>query len=554
MSVGALPLARKGATISTAAVELSALVPATLLCLYLRLVHTIAASFPVNDGGLFYIMARDVQNAHYMLPQFTTYNGGQIPFAYSPLPFYIAALCSDLGHVALIDVIRILPAVVCSLMVPLVYLIARRVLGSPVQAAIAAGAFAVLPRSYEWLIMGGGLTRSFGLLFALCAFYFGYLSFTHSLKSDVIWCALFVALTVLSHPETAVFLGWSLALLCLLYGRSFAGLIKAACIALGGLLIAAPWVITVVSRHGLGPFQAAMSTGGLSVWSWLTMLGTRPTEEPFLDLLAVIGVIGVFACIAQKKALPPLWLLSSLILTPRSGDTFAMVPLAMLIAVSLDQVILPQLARLERAAPAGPTSNEAGIAETAPPVAWVIAKAPKAAMIFILLYAIFSAYFLPVTASDALRTVSLNERTAMEWVRSNTPTASKFAVVSGTPDWVVDMVSEWFPALTGHVSVATVQGQEWVQGGFQRSQGLNTALQGCASADVQCLQNWESNYHESFSYVFIPKGETLLLPAGATSGDTRARTADLVKSLSASPVYKVAYDGPGAIIFAQQGH
>ena len=34
---------------------------------------------------------------------------------------------------------------------------------------MATLAFALIPRSYEWLIMGGGITRAPGMLFALLA-------------------------------------------------------------------------------------------------------------------------------------------------------------------------------------------------------------------------------------------------------------------------------------------------------------------------------------------------------------------------------------------------
>ncbi|MDO9302752.1 MAG: hypothetical protein Q7T89_15305, partial [Anaerolineales bacterium] len=60
-----------------------------------RFVPAASNGFPLNDGGMFYTMIRDLQANHYILPQFTSYNFADIPFAYPPLGFYIAASLSD---------------------------------------------------------------------------------------------------------------------------------------------------------------------------------------------------------------------------------------------------------------------------------------------------------------------------------------------------------------------------------------------------------------------------------------------------------------------------
>src|SRR5258706_15648964 len=44
--------------------------------------------FPLNDGGLFYVMAQDIARSGYALPAFSSYNGIHMPFVYPPLGFY----------------------------------------------------------------------------------------------------------------------------------------------------------------------------------------------------------------------------------------------------------------------------------------------------------------------------------------------------------------------------------------------------------------------------------------------------------------------------------
>ncbi len=55
----------------------------------------VGTDFPLNDGGLFATMIQDLVNNRLLLPASTTYNGLDIPFAYPPLAFYVAALANQ---------------------------------------------------------------------------------------------------------------------------------------------------------------------------------------------------------------------------------------------------------------------------------------------------------------------------------------------------------------------------------------------------------------------------------------------------------------------------
>ena len=60
------------------------LVAATLVGGLVRGLPVLRADFPLHDGGLLYTMAGDLRSNGFALPAFTTYNGGQLPFAYPP--------------------------------------------------------------------------------------------------------------------------------------------------------------------------------------------------------------------------------------------------------------------------------------------------------------------------------------------------------------------------------------------------------------------------------------------------------------------------------------
>src|SRR4030095_12722187 len=53
-----------------------------------RCAPTLMAGFPLNDGGMFLDMIRDLRVSEYILPYTTSYNFSNIPYAYPPLGFY----------------------------------------------------------------------------------------------------------------------------------------------------------------------------------------------------------------------------------------------------------------------------------------------------------------------------------------------------------------------------------------------------------------------------------------------------------------------------------
>jgi 4-amino-4-deoxy-L-arabinose transferase-like glycosyltransferase len=120
---------------------------------------------------MFYAMARDLQHNGYRLPEFTTYNSANIPFTYPPLGFYASALIDDLTPLSLVQVFRWLPLIATCLTLPAFYLLAKSMLTSRVALVASVLAFALVPRSFMWLLMGGGVTRSLGFLFAILALY-----------------------------------------------------------------------------------------------------------------------------------------------------------------------------------------------------------------------------------------------------------------------------------------------------------------------------------------------------------------------------------------------
>ena len=183
-------------------------------------------------------MTRDLQANGFLIPKVTSYNGGGLPFAYPPLGFYLAGLLSSIFGWQLIGLIRWLPLIFNLLCIPVFYLFSRRLMKDPVKAGIATLFFALLRPGYEWLIMGGGLTRSPAMLFSLLSLYFYFACSRHSSGGQVISSLLRFpfSLTILSHLEIGWFTVYSLALLWFFRGRNRRNFLFSVFIMLGVLV------------------------------------------------------------------------------------------------------------------------------------------------------------------------------------------------------------------------------------------------------------------------------------------------------------------------------
>jgi len=510
--------------------EVGVVVGALALAAAVRLSFVLSADFPLNDGGLFYIMARDVQENRFLLPWHTSYNGLDIPFAYPPLAFYLAAAVDLVGPWSLLDVMRFVPTVANVLTVGAFYLLARAVLGRGWAAAFALFLYALLPRVYLWQLGGGGLTRSLGLLWAVLALWQGYLMFRHG-RGPRPLAVLFAALAVVTHPEMGWLVAFSYLLFLVAYGRSLPGLKTAATTAAAVAILTVPWWGTVVARHGLSTLVDASHTGKSDWLSWgfLNHIHIYIAEEPFFPLMAILGYGGMAVALAMGRPFLPVWFLLVLYIDPRVAGTSAMLPMAMagglLLATLLDIAMkeatpLPSLiSRLWR-----------GGARWAP---WAYGG-----LALLALYAIYSSLRADAWAPTPLAALPSSVREAMDWIAHHTPEGARFVVVHGSGNPWTDSVSEWFPALTGRRSVATVQGSEWLgKETFQRQLAAFYDLQGCAYEGAFCLDRWATSFGAAYDYVFIPCAE----------GWECAQSLRL--SLSMDSRYLLLYNGRGGYVY-----
>lgn len=512
---------------------------AFLLGLYVRLSPAIDAGFPINDGGLFYTMVNDLLDSGFNIPSYTSYNGSRIPFVYPPLPFYLAAAITRLGNIELLDVLRFFPALMSALTVPGFYLLARSALRSKPQAVLATFVFSMLPRSFEWLVMGGGLTRATGYLFAILTIYMGFRFFREPLPLNSIFLSIFVSLTILSHPEMSFFIAYTLVLQYLFLSRRKQGLQNSALVILLVILMISPWIASVLLAHGPGPLWEALRSGHKI---WLTpgkLLMLDLTSEPFLSLIGVIALFGILACVIERQFFLPVWVAIISLASPRSSETLLTIPFAMLAAIGIDRIIVPGVRQL--------TGSNSVPYESLDDRDWAdnwLQPGPVRFLIgFLIFYCLVSARVYPILGTTAMDSLPSGEREAMEWVSTHTPDTSRFVVLSGLENVWQDQSAEWFPALAERQSVSTVQGFEWVPTSFYARWINNSALQSCANQEDDCLESWSRDTGQDFSHIYLSKRE---IPEFSWS------VTPLLNSLKRSMNYDLLYENSEAAIFARR--
>ncbi|MGH2632147.1 MAG: hypothetical protein ACRDG3_01950 [Tepidiformaceae bacterium] len=527
---------------------------ATALALAARLVLVVLGKFPLNDGGMFYVMARDLRANGWRLPAATTYNGLHLPFAYSPLGFYLADAVSALFHISLTHVFMYLPAVVSAATVPAAYLLFRAMMRSRPAAISSAFAFALLPQAFLWATDGGGVTRAPGLFFAILAVHQAHRLFVQRKDRALGPLALFIALALAAHLETGTWAATTCIVFVIAYRRDLSGVVRLGAAGVLSLLFTAPWWLTVVAQHGVGPFLNAGGTGDYSPFAPIQLVALLVTQEPGFPILAGLAALGAVVAVRRRHYFIAAWPLVIMLLDARAGATYAMLPIAMLAATGFIECLLPLLG-----VTTGDGAQRAGDQEEAAPATSISAllatNRARGAAYFVGGYATIAAIMLAFVPTAPTHALSAPNRAAMTWVSQNTPPDASFVVVSGQDQWSRDATAEWFPALAGRRSVGTVQATEWLgSSAFVSQQRAAAKLQQCAFEDEQCLESWLEQHPTLLAAAPSPAVAPQYVYVGIDiyadpTGSFEPCCGGLLQSLSHSNVYTKVFENDGAAVF-----
>jgi hypothetical protein len=147
----------------------------------------------------------------------------------------------------------------------------------------------------------------------------------------------------------------------------------------------------------------------------------------------------------------------------------------------------------------------------------------------------------------ASNTLSKADRLAFNWIRTNTPSESRFIIMTGENQIFCDSAQEWFPALTDRVSITTIQGNEWLPDKkFARSFIIQSGIQSCmeGSSPLDCI----ARYQLQFKYIYINKQGTLKNSCRVISPISRGD--DLINALQEDNHYQLVYKTNAVSIFS----
>lgn len=408
--------------------------------------------FPINDGALFYEFVRETSVSFPGLPVRVDYNGLSLPFAYPPLSFWIGALLTRIGFDAL-AVVHILPILMNIVYVLLIALLLLRSGRTRLFAALTLFFFCMRLRSFEWLVMGGGLSRGLGSIFLIAALLAVTVPGPGRKPELPHWrMALggaFVAGAILSHLEWGVLAAASLVASRALGARSISAFVLQSTIAgVTAIALVLPWFLFMLQTHGLEPFLAA---SGTSSWDILASILTlvellRPAlANPFI-------LLGGFVLLFRRDLFWFAFTLLCVFLTPRHAAT----PLALPLSIFAAQGVLTAWGIVERFVPRR-----------------IFAAGALACAIALI--ATVNAYRQYKQTDGQFRPLPREVRAGMDWVREN-HSGARVAVLT-TADWYYDGSAEWFPTLAQARSTTTVQGREWLPNqAFERTRTLGSDL------------------------------------------------------------------------------
>ena len=482
---------------------------------FVRIVPLIGTDFPLGDGGLFAAIIADIQANGLLPPPHISYNQADLPFAYPPLSLEVAAVIGALTGVAAVDVLHWLPLVFSIATIPACYLLLRAITDSAVTAGIATVAFAVAPRSYEWLIVGGGLTRSLGLLFALLALWQLVSGIRTQDRRRMVWTGVFAGLTVLSHLSAAVFLVFSGLVLIYRFRASVRWLDLALAGAFAAVIVA-PWLLFVVFSHGPDPLLTAGGSRLADLPGTLAQFGTLKFTDEFLFApIALLGAIGFLMSLLRGPRWLLVWLFGPFLLASGDATTYAMVPWALLAALAFEEFLWPL------------TSS----------------RARPAMAVSLLGLAVIGSIWTSYHEISPLHPLPVAVRTAMEEADARLDAEASVLVVSGAA-WGLDASAEWFPFIAHRRSVGTAQGQEFsADGGWASALAAANDLQRCSMQGLTCIESWGVSHESPFNAVFIPA-----IPGRNTAGCC----ALLREQLQADDDWTTVYEGEGGLIVARR--
>lgn len=232
-----------------------------LAWLVLYLVYLINHDVPTDPGGYYLESAQQLAENHFRIPAYVQGFGLKgIPFVYPPLAFYLLAVMGYLFG-GVIKASLYVPGILLLIQAILMYFFMLRWKSSKQAALWAALVLLLMPQIFFRTLYADGITTGLGDIFLLASWIVVIKPIERSsVYRQSILGGLFVGLTILSHPAIGLFCSVSFLILFFysngLTKKAILGLLLTGVIA---LVVIAPWLFVIISKHGIAPFLAGLT-------------------------------------------------------------------------------------------------------------------------------------------------------------------------------------------------------------------------------------------------------------------------------------------------------
>lgn len=523
---------------------------AIVLGAILRFWPNVINGFPTLDGGMFYIMAKELRANHFILPQYTSYNHANIPFTYPPLGFYLAALLSLLTPISKshLWIYLYVPALISTFSIFFFYKLANEILKSRNAALLATIVYALSSRTFLWEVMGGGITRALGQIFLLLMMWQAMLFF-HALQQNssktgnktnhpdstgkfqfltpirkyFLLVIIFGAAVVMSHPPAALHAVLGGILIFIFYGRTRQGILSAVGISIGVALISMPWWGLMFSRYGIQTFIYAAQTSKHTLDQYRAILDLHnPISNPLAIPVLFFLCLGFLDSLKQHNYFSITWIVTAYLIDARGAEF--VVPLAESLLIGLG--IFRLMTWITR------SENVKNVVFTNPII-----------QIFSTILIFYFAFSASIGVFQLLNTsLKPADIEMIHWVNANIDKNKSFLIITGQEFSMSDPIQEWFPALTDQHSITTLQGMEWTLGKkfFPWFEQL-TLVQKCANID--CVEQWSARNKVNPNYLILS------IPNATKNEAVAVSLKSLANSTNNSSTYMLVHKSSNALIF-----
>ncbi|WP_224334458.1 hypothetical protein [Haloprofundus halobius] len=521
------------------------LTPALIVALATYTAYVVTHPYPAFGAGLFLYMAEHIIREGYALPAVIPhYTPEGIPFAYPPLGFYLAAVLHDAFGLSFLTISRYLPGFLTVVYLVPFYLLARELLRSERQAGLAAILVAVGPPILQWHISGGGFVRSLGAVWLYTGLYTGLKLFTTRDRRWLWPSVVLFGLTILTHPVYTAFFGVSYIWLFVYFDRSLTGLLEGAAVAVGGIALASPWWLTIISYHGVGIFAGAAGThGGIGKQLFQLIPTFVPGSASFNPpavlfsirpglfnlqssgmmitsaFFALYILSGIYLAWRREFFLPG-WFAVCIVLVSKPRFVFTLGPL--MAAVVIFDVLRLTYRRLSISPQRRRRAELATI--------FLVAILGMSVSVF------YAGGHLNSHAGSTSQPAFINgsDVETMEWVDENTEPDATFVVVGDA--------AEWFPLYTDRTILVGPWGVEWRgQAQYEQQLGLFNRLSTCRTE--ACITKYLTESGTAPEYLYVPKGEY------SVRGMESFQSSQMRQELVDSGRYDLVYENRGAMVF-----